>query len=143
MSAHTVLTCDIITGRGRCRRSTDIYHTCIVSFARELAAGEGWTTATTSHTGEIRDLCPDCAPRRPIRGRSVPGPSCPAAAACHLLGHGATGHRITNLLAQAGLTLEQACALTDRELCAFDGIGAGIVSRIRRATEPRLPRPRP
>jgi len=123
MSAHTVITCDTVTSGIRCRGTTTIYHTCIVSFARELASHDGWGTRTAGRSGEILDLCPDCAPRKALPARLGPGRACPPGSPCHLLGHDAIGHRVTNILARLGITLDEAAAMTNTDLFRVRGLG--------------------
>ncbi|MFD8335648.1 hypothetical protein ACFV42_23755 [Streptomyces solisilvae] len=131
MSAHTVITCDTVTDGIRCRKETDVYHTCIVAFARELAAQDGWSTRTTPRTGEILDLCPECAPRRALPLKLVPGRSCPAGSPCHVLGHDATGHRVSNILARMGLPLDEAAALANSEQFHVRGLGPEGMARLK------------
>lgn len=129
MSAHTVITCDTVTDGIRCRGTTTVYHTCIVSFARELAATGGWGTRTGR--GETLDLCPDCAPRKALPARLIPGRSCPPGSPCHLLGHDQIGHRVTNILARLELSLEEASFLAHTELFRVRGLGPEGIARIK------------
>jgi hypothetical protein len=134
MSAHTVITCDTVSDGVRCRGTTTVYHTCIVSFARELAARDGWGTRTAPRTGEILDLCADCAPHKALPARLVPGRLCPPGSPCHLLGHDQIGHRVTNILAREELTLEEAAALTNRALFKVAGLGPEGIARLKSRT---------
>lgn len=131
MSAHTVITCDTVGQGMRCRGTTTVYHTCIVSFARELAARDGWSTRAEGRTGEIQDLCPNCAPRKAPATRLIPGGVCPTSAPCHVLGHDALGHRLTNILARAGMSLEEAFALTNADLFKLPGLGPAGIARLK------------
>lgn len=131
MSAHTRLTCDTVTGGIACHGHTDLYHTCIVSFARELAAREGWSVRSAGRSGEALDLCPDCAPRRAAPSRRIPGAPCPPSAPCHVLGHDKIGHRLTNLLAATGMSLDDAAALTKYDLVRVHGLGPTGLARLR------------
>jgi len=82
-------------------------------------------------TGEVVDLCPDCARRKALPARLIPGRRCPPGSPCHLLGHDATGHRVANLLARLGWSLEQAALIADAELACIRGFGPESIARIK------------
>ncbi|AEM88946.1 hypothetical protein [Streptomyces violaceusniger] len=137
MSAHTVITCDTVTDGRRCRGTTTVYNTCIVSFARELATQDGWGTRAAG--GQTLDLCPDCAPCKSLPARLVPGRSCPPGSPCHLLGHDAIGHRVTNILARMGLSLEEATALANADSFRIPGLGPEGKARLKSRLSERKP----
>lgn len=141
MTAHTVITCDTAERGARCPGTTTVYHTCIVSFARELAARDGWSTRKQGRTSEILDLCPSCAPRKAPAVRMIPGGTCHSSAACQTLGHDQLGHRLTNILADHGMSLEEAAALTNADLFKVRGIGPAGITRLKsRLSEMRTTR---
>ncbi|MGW5821197.1 hypothetical protein [Streptomyces noursei] len=128
MSPRITLTCDT----DRCASFSTSYATCILSFAREMAGYDGWVTTAAPKTGEIRDLCPQCAPHKAPPRKRRTGKPCPPSAPCHLLGHDSIGHRLTNALARRGMTLEEAAALANDELFKVAGIGPQAIARLRR-----------
>lgn len=144
MTVIVTLTCDY-TG---CTERIDAPSSTLAN-ARVNASVTGWSTHRTWHDEARRyttqDYCPahpqtQCGGHPPTcltsplpaeRCETVPW-RCTNRTMADLLGHDLLGHRITNILAQAGFTTREALEnLEEAELLDMRGLGTHALVRIR------------
>ncbi|MEW1679257.1 hypothetical protein AB0O47_39320 [Streptomyces noursei] len=135
MTAHTVIRCDGLRKGAPCQASSPLFRTCIVSFARELAAAKGWSTRQANRSGDVTDLCPTCAPFKAPPTRYAKWQACPPGAPCSVLGHDAVGHRVAAILYREDMSLEEIAACTYSDLTKIAGLGRACIARIKKCTK--------